>query len=75
MLGQRLRRWPNIKPALHRRLLFAWYPALTFVVGFCGHPEVVDRGSETQPQVGENYKYSVILNDLDLFFLLSWLIQ
>ena len=41
------------------------------MVGFCGHPEVVDRGSETQPQVGENYKYSVKLNDLDLLFFIE----
>ena len=66
MLGHRLRRWPNIKLALHGHLLFAWHPALTFVGVSCGHPEVVDRGSETQLQVGENYNYSVKLNDLDL---------
>ena len=26
MLRHRLQRWPNIKPALHRHLLFTWYP-------------------------------------------------
>ena len=63
MLGQRLRRWPNITPTLVHRLVLAVIvvdinpsPAKAIYLNF--QPlEVVSRYRDPQPQVVKNYSY------------------
>ena len=61
MLGHRLRRWRNVKPALGQCILLVYsrfipYLAKLFYLNF-QQLEVVSRYRDPQPQVVENYSY------------------